>query len=156
LRKARSRLQQKQFQIMSGQAGMRGYMIQSLISVLDSFNDYDWTSIAIEPNITGDKVDILWTYPNKKRATQVKSSQNQITKGMCQSWVSELENSYTCDEYSLSLIGPVNSDVTTLSSISKTLIPTPHILNIDALIDQASNKFDKFLEQRSISKVPAF
>jgi hypothetical protein len=141
---------------MSGQAGMRGYMIQSLISVLDSFNDYDWTSIAIEPNITGDKVDILWTYPNKKRATQVKSSQNQITKGMCQSWVSELENSYTCDEYSLSLIGPVNSDVTTLSSISKTLIPTPHILNIDALIDQASNKFDKFLEQRSISKVPAF
>jgi hypothetical protein len=141
---------------MGGQTGLRGYLIQSLIAVIDSFNDYDWTSIIIEPNIPGDKVDILWSYPNKKKASQVKSSQNQITKSMCQLWVSELERCYTCDEYSLSLIGPVNSEVTSLGIISKTLIPTPNILNIDALLDQASNKFDKFLEQRSITKVPAF
>jgi len=135
---------------------MRGYMLQSIICVIDSFNDQNWTSITIEPDIPGDKVDILWEYPSKKKACQVKSSQNQITKGDCTNWISDLENSYTCDEYELLLIGPVNSDVASAKRISKTDIPTPQILNIGSLIEQASNKFDKFLEQRSISKVPVF
>ena len=141
---------------MSGQTGMRGYMLQSIICVLDSFRDSEWTSITIEPNIAGDKVDILWKYPNKTKAYQVKSSQNQITKGDCTNWVKELETYHVCDEYELILIGPVNSDVASVGKISNTVIPTPHILNISALLDQASNRFDKFLEQRSISKVPVF
>lgn len=141
---------------MSGQAGMRGYMLQSIICAIDSFNDLQWTSITVEPNIPGDKVDLLWIYPNKKKACQVKSSQNQITKGDCTKWINDLEKSYTCDEYELLLIGPVNADVASLKKISKTNIPTPQVLNINSLLEQASNKFDKFLEQRSISKVPVF
>lgn len=141
---------------MSGQTGMRGYMLQSIICVLDSFKDLDWVSITIEPNIAGDKIDILWKYPNKIKACQVKSSQNQITKGDCTTWVTELEKNYTCDEYQLILIGPINKDVASVGTISKTLIPTPHLLNISALLEQASNRFDRFLEQRSISKVPVF
>jgi len=135
---------------------MRGYMLQSIICVLDSFKDSEWTSITIEPNIAGNKVDILWKYPSKTKACQVKSSQNQITKGDCNIWVSELEKHYKSDEYELILIGPINADVTNVGKISNTVIPTPHFLNISALLDQASNKFDKFLEQRSISKVPVF
>jgi len=141
---------------MSGQTGMRGYMLQSIICVLNSFEDLDWISITIEPNIAGDKVDLLWTYTNKKKACQVKSSQNQITKGHCEKWIEELENSFTCDEYELILIGPVNYDVASIKKISKTNIPTPYVLNINSLIEQGSNIFDKFLEQRSISKVPSF
>ncbi len=141
---------------MSGQAGIRGYMPQSMICVLESFKNHEWTSITLEPNFSGDKVDVLWDYPGRRIACQVKSSQNQITKKDCVNWVNQLESSYVCDEYELILIGPVNSDVANAKSISNTRIPTPHPLNIPALLDVASNRLDKFLEQRSISKVPAF
>lgn len=141
---------------MSGQAGVRGYMIQSIISVLNSFNDTEWTSITIEPNISSDKVDILWRYSKSSKACQVKSSQNQITKSKCEKWINELEESFDCDDYELILIGPVNEDVANAKQISKTKIPTPKVIDIDALLEQASNRLDRFLEQRSISKVPVF
>ena len=45
---------------MSGQAGARGYLVQSLICVLNSIDDHQWHSLSIEPNLASDKVDVIW------------------------------------------------------------------------------------------------
>ena len=47
---------------MGGQSGIRGYLIQTLIAILESFERNDWASICIEPNDESEKVDIKWIY----------------------------------------------------------------------------------------------
>ena len=46
---------------MNGQYAIKGYVYQSLVALLDSF-EYDWESICVEPNDESEKVDILWNY----------------------------------------------------------------------------------------------
>jgi hypothetical protein len=79
---------------MGGQAGGRGYLVQALISVLDALaNDHDWAALALEPDVSSDKVDILWEYPGRRKVVQVKSSQNQISVPDVKGWAEELEKS---------------------------------------------------------------
>jgi hypothetical protein len=141
---------------MSGQSGIRGYLIQTIITILNSLADEEWASISVEPNIGKDKVDILWNYAARVKVSQVKSSQNQITLGMTKKWCQELEDSISADEYELLLIGPIGADITQNEKIGKVVVPTPQVLNIKSLINQASNELDKFLERSSVSKIPVF
>lgn len=61
---------------MGGQAGVRGYLIQALIAVLNSLNKKDkWISVSVEPNDESEKVDICWKYEDSKvKVVQVKST----------------------------------------------------------------------------------
>jgi len=48
---------------MGGNAGIRGYLIQTIICVLDSLEtDNLWTSVTLEPLDESEKVDIRWKY----------------------------------------------------------------------------------------------
>lgn len=137
---------------MSGQAGARGYLVQSLICVLNSIDDQQWHSLIVEPNLSSDKVDVIWYYPNRTKVVQIKHSQNQINWGMVKTWAEELEKSIQVEEYELKLIGPCNKDVASRESCSKVSIPKPHELNFTALIEQAAHKLDKYLESKNILK----
>lgn len=141
---------------MGGRSGIRGYLIQSIIAVLDSLNDPNWKSIIVEPNIGNDKVDICWISEISKKVSQVKSSKNQITLGMAKNWAEELETNVTSDEYELILIGPANKEITGKVKIGKVDIPIPQILNYKALINQASTILDRYLETFSITKLPTY
>ena len=59
-----------------GQSAIRGFLVQTLIALLEALKDKPpWTSVTLEPNLTSDKVDILWAYRDgSKKAVQVKSS----------------------------------------------------------------------------------
>ena len=46
---------------MNGQYAIKGYLLQSLVALLDSF-ETDWETVCVEPNDESEKVDILWTY----------------------------------------------------------------------------------------------
>src|SRR5947209_2898848 len=136
---------------MSGQAGGRGYLIQALISVLDALtNDSEWKSITLEPNLSSDKVDILWQYPVRRKVVQVKSSQNTISVPDVKTWAGELEASTTADEYELRLIGPVSQGVTTLASHGKVQVPAPQPLNLEGLVHQAAHQLDHYLQSRRL------
>ncbi len=136
---------------MSGKAGGRGYLIQALISLLDALtNDSEWTSITLEPNLSSDKVDILWQYPARRKVTQVKSSQNTISVPDVKTWAEELEASTTADEYEIRLIGPVSQGVTTLAFLGKVRVPTPQPLNLDGLVHQAAHQLDRYLQSRRL------
>lgn len=142
---------------MSGSAGMRGYLLQALVCLIDGLRaDRPWTEVAIEPHNSSDKVDILWRRKSHTRAVQVKSSQNQIALPDAERWASDLRASVSADEYELILLGPCSQAVASASTLQGVQVPTPRILDPLGLIDQASHCLDRYLESKAISRIPSF
>ena len=142
---------------MSGNAGIRGYLLQTIICLLDALQSDDrWELVTLEPNLDADKVDIIWYYPeSKSKVTQVKSSQNQIQRSDAEGWARELETSIQATSYALVLIGPCSQGVIDLGKVGKVEIPTPRPLDIDGLISQSAHKLSKFCEEVSLPPVNA-
>lgn len=142
---------------MNGRSGTRGYLLQAISCLLEALdNDNNWESFTIEPDQESEKVDIIWNYsePKEKKAVQIKSSQNQISKSQVKLWAKELEDSEVADSYQLILIGPASQSVIKLKNIGKVEIPIPKVLDVMGLIEQAAHRLDKYLENRGTSKLP--
>lgn len=93
---------------MGGQEGLRGYIIQTIVGVIESLDDKEnWEKVTLEPNEELEKVDVLWEYSNnKKKAVQVKSSINDIGYSDASKWIEELkEDMPDASEYQLYLVG---------------------------------------------------
>lgn len=141
---------------MGGNAGIRGYIIQTIISVLDALEtDNNWMSVTLEPLDESDKVDIRWKYPNNRtKATQVKSSENIIGLAAAKKWCDELEtNSPNLEEYELVLVGTPAANLLKKKEIGNVKISESKPLNIDILIDQASTKIDFYYERKGKAKI---
>lgn len=97
-------------QYMGGKEGSRGYLYQSIATVMDTVLDNKWKAVEVEPDTDNDKVDILWLYENnKKKVVQVKSSENNISRTDIIRWLKELiEDVNDAEEYKLMLIGNCN------------------------------------------------
>lgn len=97
---------------MNGQYAIKGYIYQSLVALLDSF-EYDWESICVEPNDESEKVDIRWNYSDGRiMVVQVKSSKNPFYLSAIKRWSEELKNSTpNANEYKLVLIGNIAENV---------------------------------------------
>lgn len=141
---------------MGGNAGIRGYIIQTIICVLDVLEKQNnWLSVSLEPLDESEKVDIKWKYPdNMIKATQVKSSQNIIGLAAAKKWCDELEtNSPNLDEYELVLVGTPAANLLKKKEIGNVKISESKPLNIDTLIDQASTKIDFYYERKGKAKI---
>ncbi|ALC52857.1 hypothetical protein ACN91_15095 [Bacillus cereus] len=91
---------------MGGKEGSRGYLYQSIATVMGTVLDNKWKAVEVEPDTNNDKVDILWLYENKKKVVQVKSSENNISKADIIRWLKQLiEDVSDAEEYKLMLIG---------------------------------------------------
>lgn len=142
---------------MGGQAAQRGFLLQTLVCILDAVSENnDWIELTIEPNLESEKVDILFIYSEFKKVTQVKSSQNQITVPKATAWADDLKKSFSADKYELLLIGPTSQGIINNPIINEVSIPTPKVLDILALIEQASHKLDKYLNSRGYLPIPPF
>lgn len=141
---------------MGGREAIRGFSIQTFVVVLDALrDDNEWSEVQLEPDSANDKVDILWKYPSgRKRAQQVKSSKNQITKGDAVKWCAELAAEMAADEYQLILSGPVAKAVLDDQPFSSVTVPTPLSLDTIALMEQGCTKIDIYLEARGITRLP--
>lgn len=141
---------------MSGNAGIRGYLIQTIICVLDALEqDNDWISVTLEPTDESEKVDIRWKYPNDiTKVCQVKSSQNIIRKSAAKKWCVELEtNSPNANEYELLLVGNLDASLLSTPKIGNTIICEPKPLDTQLLIDIASTKIDSYYERKGKHKL---
>ncbi len=141
---------------MGGNAGIRGYIIQTIICVLDALeSDNKWLSVTLEPLEESEKVDIKWEYPEELiKVTQVKSSQNLIRYPAAKKWCEELElHSPDASSYELLLIGPTENKLSKREDIGKVKIGEFRPLNTDSLIDQASTKIDMYYERNNKSKI---
>lgn len=97
---------------MNGQYSIKGYLYQSLVALLDSF-ETDWESVCVEPNDESEKVDIRWTYSDGRIVVvQVKSSKNTFNSSSIKKWAKDLANSTpNASEYKLVLIGNIANNV---------------------------------------------
>ncbi|EGQ8249350.1 hypothetical protein GUA40_24465, partial [Vibrio parahaemolyticus] len=84
---------------LSGQDGNRGYLVQSIIGLLESLKETGWSKVTIEADHISDKVDVAWHGKDRVKVSQVKSSINQISKANALKWAIELEESCQADEY---------------------------------------------------------
>jgi hypothetical protein len=141
-----------------GQAGIRGYLIQTLIAILDALNQEDprWEHVTIEPDANTHKTDILWQYSTHSMAVQVKSSQNQLTKTQVVAWATQMERDCLADQLRLVLVGPSSQSVVELERSGRVEIPKPQNLDLLGMMERAAHKLDRYLECQNIAPVPAF
>jgi hypothetical protein len=137
---------------MGGQEGNRGYLIQTVIALLKSLDDATWTSVTIEPDSASDKVDILWEGTKGRKAVQVKSSINPISKPNGISWARALKSSISADHYELVLIGPTSKGLARLGTSTGVSIPSPKNLDFDGLLGEAAHLLDKFLQKEGLGR----
>jgi hypothetical protein len=135
---------------LSGQDGNRGYLIQSVIALLESLNRSDWDQLTLEPTHASDKVDISWYGSTATRTCQVKSSINQINQPDVKKWADELERQSTADEFTLILVGPCSSSVARMGHHGNVVVPCPKNLDFEGLLGLAAHLLDRFLVKEKI------
>lgn len=141
---------------MGGREAIRGFAVQTLICLLDALqpSNKKWEFVTIEPDSKNDKVDILWEFPEFRRAQQVKSSKNQIGRAEVVGWCKELKESQSADEYQLMLAGPIAAAVLEEAPFDSVSVPIPTSIDTLALIDQAITKVDRYLTSKLIAPLP--
>ncbi len=74
-----------------GQAGLRGYLAQTLVAILDVIAEEEFDAITLEPTTVSSKFDILWESAGELHAIQVKSTKGQFGKTEIEKWCRELQ-----------------------------------------------------------------
>lgn len=138
---------------MNGQYSIKGYIYQSLVALLDSFES-DWESICVEPNDESEKVDIRWNYPDGKIiVVQVKSSKNTFSLSSINNWAKELVDSTpNASEYKLVLIGNVAASVN--DKIGNVVIDNKN-MSIDDFQSIIMQKINSFFEDNGKTVISA-
>lgn len=135
---------------MNGQYAIKGYLFQSLVALLDSFES-EWVTVCVEPNDESEKVDIRWTDSNnEKKVVQVKSSKNVIMLSSAEHWAKELKSkSPDASEYELTLVGCVDRKIRELKD-NKLLgvLITNKDLSIEDFQSIIINKINVFFEKK--------
>lgn len=142
-----------------GQIATRGFLLQTLVALLDILTDIEKVeSLTLEPSTGDDKTDFVIRYVGgKTKAAQVKSSQNQIGLPAAKKWARKLKADFTADEYELCLIGPCSGDLSKASVVEGVKLPVPKSLDIAGMLEQACHRLDTYLNKNGIdSGSPAF
>jgi hypothetical protein len=141
---------------MGGREAIRGFAVQTLICLLDSLSSAEeWIAVTLEPDSLNEKVDIHWEFADGSTcAQQVKSSQNQISKGNVEAWCRDLKASGHASKYQLMLAGPIAAAVLKDAPFHGVDVPTPTSVDTLALLDQAITKVDRYLTAKSIDPLP--
>lgn len=91
---------------MSGRDGFRGYIFQTMVSIINCLENPNWTRIKVEPETAQDKVDIV-LYSDEKilSCIQVKSSINPFQKSDIEKWLQALQSDSLGGQNDLVLVG---------------------------------------------------
>ncbi len=141
-----------------GQVGMRGYLAQTLIAILDSLDPATpWNAITIEPDLKSDKVDVLWEMnicnePGqgdakcsiRKKAVQVKSSQNPFETSDVTRWARELADGKEADENELILVGHAPASVLKIHEVNSVRL-VHRALDLQAFRERIAHRLDRVL-----------
>ena len=133
-----------------GPDSIRGYLVQTLVALLQGLDDRDWLSVTLEPDHVSQKIDILWRYGDRTKADQVKSSKNLFQKADVEKWADDLAASKDADEYELILVGEAGPAVREIGQVGKVRVPPPRSLDLDASIERAAHRLDRFLASQNV------
>src|SRR4051812_33616057 len=124
---------------MGGQAGSRGYLVQTITCLLQALRDNTWLTFALESSEEIEQVDIVWTYADsRKRVVQIKSSQNLIGIKDIRKWAAQLERA-EADDYELQILGPCSRAAIRNRLIGKVRVAAPLPLEVGVLLQAAAH-----------------
>ncbi|WP_157976312.1 hypothetical protein [Lewinella sp. IMCC34191] len=143
----------------SGRFSSRGYLIQAVVALLDSFN-HSWETVEIEPDSINDKVDIAWYSTEGDVICQVKSSINNFQDSKIIQIIADLIEAHPeAKEYRVSLVGNGSDSVLnkfrninslnvldpSLNKYKNKIKVNIHPLDLDILYEAIFSKVHKFL-----------
>lgn len=141
--------QKSNAQTNGGQVAIRGFLVQTLVALLDVAQS-DFTTITLEPPIGDDQFDFHWVNAlGMQHAVQVKSTANSFTNTDVTRWAKKLEAAaHHGEQCRLMLVGNIPPGVQATKQVGAVSIET-HNLNLDALVEQAAHRLAKFLESEN-------
>jgi hypothetical protein len=143
---------------MSGQASIRGYLVQTLIALFEAMSDNEWKAIRLEPSGSEEKADlILELTDGRKRAIQVKSTAKTFQQAEIEKYAKELEDNIVADEYRLVLVGRLGRRVSlsAILKIGKVNIPEPVPQTPRILVAAAAHELEKWLVEHGYTPIPS-
>lgn len=144
---------------MSGRHGLRGYILQTLICLLESL-EQPWDELQLEPSDNEEKADIKFTSGSKRKLIQVKSSVNAFSRATIEAYAQSLRQ-VDADERILTLLGPLTTDVNetfrdSVLSQHDVQVPAVRYPTVSELAALACTQLDKYLGRQGIGTVPHF
>ncbi|APZ92238.1 ATP-binding protein [Fuerstiella marisgermanici] len=136
---------------MSGRDGNRGYLVQTVIALLEALQSVDWHTVTLEPSHQSEKIDILRQGSAGTKATQVKSSIRQITKPNAERWAKELDDGASADVLELVLVGSCSQSVLAVGEIGRVRVPRAKNLDWKGLLREAAHLLDVFLHMENLA-----
>ncbi len=139
-----------------GPDAIRGYLVQTLIALLDGLRTEEafvFVRLIHEPQDMSNKFDLLWEYPHGKRAVQVKSSVNPFSPADLRRWAGEMQAATGADEYLLCLIGLPSRGAARMKQVGKVAVEIRN-LDLPAFFEQAAFRLDRFLRDVEIDPGP--
>jgi hypothetical protein len=145
-----------------GANALRGFVVQTLIALLENLqldqrNKFDWTHVTLEPDLTTEKVDLLWHLKKGgARAIQVKSTKGSFEAWELKKWAEELLKWKDVPgvTYELWLVEEEpNAKIDRIKEIRLKEDPSRVCaikrlkLDIDALREQAAHRLSRFIEE---------
>jgi hypothetical protein len=153
---------------MSGHDAIRGFVYQTIASVVHALVDSSWEYLTIEPATENEKIDMLWEDgAGLKKCQQVKSSINNFTKPEMLRWLEAMVGDVPdAKEYELVLIGTCSDAVNDFvkrvnnmesAELGSTLDPFADKIQIELMIFNPSmlqghvqNEVSRFLSEQHL------
>ena len=133
-----------------GQSGIRGYLVQTLIALLDLLLDEEPVrSVTLEPNHVSEQFDILWEVSSGVHAIQVKSTGGQFTLADVTKWAIALEAAGRAVDLRLCLVGLHAPAVAKQQQVGRVRLELRNH-DIDAFREQTAHRLDRFLRANGL------
>ena len=141
---------QKQPGAGGGSIAIRGFLVQTLVALLDmAQSDPPFIEITLEPSVGDEQFDFIWTDANGAHATQVKTSVNTFEKSVVIGLVKKLEAARSTEDCRLILLGTFSPSLDGINQHGAVRIERKH-LNLPDLHEQAAHRLSKFLEAEGL------
>ena len=134
-----------------GQVGMRGYLVQTLIALLDVvLVDPPFETLTLEPGHESEQFDLVWKDSLGRHAMQVKSTVGQFAVAEVKRWAAELEGSGPADEYRLRLVGLHSASLAKEPRIGRVVLDKKN-LDLKGFRVESAHGLDRFLRAEGLN-----
>ncbi len=127
-----------------GSVAIRGFLVQTLVALLDLVQvDPPVTEITLEPALGDEQFDFLWRNSAGTHATQVKSTTNFFKKSEVEKWATKLEAARSSEECRLMLVGHFHLNLRNVRQVGKVTIEKMN-LALPGLLNEAAQGIAMF------------
>lgn len=137
-----------------GPAAIRGYLVQTLVALLDIAQaDPPFSEITLEPAHADEQFDFVWSNAQGAFAVQVKSTINAFSKGEVESWAAKLQAARKSERCRLILVGNFLTSMKKVDRLHEVEIEKKYF-DLSGMKGYAAHQIDKFMRAHDLGSSP--